>query len=90
MALVHKCVWGNYNHSLLESINPGGASDVAVERMCGEEGSETADAGAPSTIIDGKTPRWRSSCRYLKTVPVLSQRAVAVEIVLYKAHHIYM
>lgn len=57
--------------------------------MCGEEGSETADAGAPSTI-DGKTLRRRSLCRYLQTVPVLSQRAVAVEIVLYKAHHIYM
>lgn len=69
--------------------NPGRASDGAVEWMCGEEGSETADAGAPSTI-DGKTLRRRSLCRYLQTVPVLSQRAVAVEIVLYKAHHIYM
>lgn len=70
-------------------VNSGGASDCAVEWMCGEEGSETADAGAPSTI-DGKTLRWRSSCRYLQTIPVLGQRAVAAEIVLYKAHHIYM
>lgn len=31
---------------------PGGASDGAVEWMCGEEGSETADAGAHSTIDD--------------------------------------
>ena len=30
-------------------VNPGGASDGAVEWICGEGGSETADAGAPST-----------------------------------------
>lgn len=60
-----------------------------MESTCGEEGSETADAGAPSTI-DGKTLQWGSPCRYLQTIPVLSQRAVAVEIVSYKAHHIYM
>lgn len=68
-------------------VNPGGASDGAERWGGGEEdGSETAGAGAPST----KDGRWRSSCRYLQTVPVLGQRAVAVEIVLYKAHHIYM
>ncbi len=35
-------------------VNPGGAGDGAVEWMCGGKGSETADAGAPSTL-DGKT-----------------------------------
>lgn len=69
-------------------VNPGGASDSDVEWMCVEEGSETADAGAPFTT-NGKILLWRSSCRYLRTIPMLSQRAVAVEIVLYKAHHIY-
>lgn len=63
-------------------FNPGGASDRAVW-WCGE-GSETADAGAPSTEVGALVE--------LMLIPanhsVLSQRAVAVEIVLYKADHI--
>lgn len=62
---------------------------MMVERMCGDKGSETADTGASSIKVN-KTLQWRSSCRYLHIIPVLSQRAVAVEIVLYKAHQIYM
>lgn len=53
--------------------------------VCGEEGSETADAGAPSTIDSVE-----ELVQIPATIPVLSQRAVAVEIVLYKAYHIYM
>lgn len=56
--------------------------------MCGEGGSEIADAEAPSTV-KGSTLWWRGPCRYLQTT-VLTQRAVAVEIVLYKARHICM
>lgn len=53
-------------------VNPGGASDGAVECMCGEGGSETAVAGAPSTI-DKETLQWRSSRRNLQTISVLRE-----------------
>lgn len=62
---------------------------MTVEKTCGDKGSETADTGAFSTKVN-KTLQWRSSCRYLHIIPVLGKRVVAVEIVLYKAHHIYM
>lgn len=53
--------------------NPDGASDRAVEWICGEGGSEIADAEASSTM-NCQTLRWRGPCRHLHTT-VLPQES---------------